>query len=188
MNNALRILTALDGHLNAPVDLTLYGKAALLLGLPDAPAEFGYSRDVDGVLWLGQAEELAAGTNFWQALEQVNAEFEAEGLYMTHLFEEDQVILRPQWRQWRVPIRQDFGHLSLHRLSDLDLLLSKLMRDDPVDFGDAKFIVDRGRLSRNEIEAACAEARLPDDPDVVAEYRKALERFRPWLAGRGGGI
>jgi hypothetical protein len=61
MSNAERILRALDSHLNQVVELTLYGRAALQLGFPNPPEEYARSHDVDVVLWLGQAEELAAG-------------------------------------------------------------------------------------------------------------------------------
>ena len=64
-NNAARILEALDGHLDSAVELTLYGRAALQLGFADPLDEFAFSRDIDAVFWLGQAEELAESTNFW---------------------------------------------------------------------------------------------------------------------------
>lgn len=66
VSNAALILSELDARLSGPVDLTLYGRAALHLGFPDAPPEYASSFDVDGVLWLGQAEDLAAHTNFWE--------------------------------------------------------------------------------------------------------------------------
>ncbi len=102
MTNAEKILDALDARLNGPVELTLYGRAALVLGFANPPAAYTRSRDVDAVLWLGQAEQLAEQTNFWTAIEEVNARFSTDDLYLSHLFTEDQVILRPDWRQWRV--------------------------------------------------------------------------------------
>jgi len=38
------------------------------------------SRDVDAVLWLGQAEELQEKTNFWEAIERVNQELSDQEL------------------------------------------------------------------------------------------------------------
>ena len=55
MTNAERILAELDQRLEASVDLTLYGRAALSLGFESPPAEFAQSMDVDAVLALGQA-------------------------------------------------------------------------------------------------------------------------------------
>ena len=58
MTNAEQILSLLDSELTSRVELTLYGRAALYLGFPNAPRDHALSRDVDAVLWLGQAEEL----------------------------------------------------------------------------------------------------------------------------------
>lgn len=55
MNNAKRILACLDRKLNAHIDLTLYGRAAIVLGFECPPDEYALSRDVDAVLWKGQA-------------------------------------------------------------------------------------------------------------------------------------
>ena len=57
------------------------------------------------------------------------------------------MILRPSWRQARLPVAGRWQRLKLWRLDDLDLLLSKLMRDDPQDRRDALFIVQAARLS-----------------------------------------
>ena len=35
--------------------------------------------------------------DFWQAVERTNAELESDGLYLTHLFREVDVILQPDW-------------------------------------------------------------------------------------------
>ena len=86
MTNAERLLCALDDLLDHSVDLTLYGRAALQLGFENPPAEFAASRDVDAVLWLGQAEELASTGNFWQAIDEVNNRFADQELYISHLF------------------------------------------------------------------------------------------------------
>jgi len=44
------------------------------------------SRDVDAVMWLGQAEELAERTNFWDVIEEVNTLFADQELYISHFF------------------------------------------------------------------------------------------------------
>ena len=151
VNNALVILDALDRLLDGPVDLTLYGRAALALGFPDPPEEYAWSRDIDVVLRLEQAEQLNEKTNFWQAVEAVNRDLADQELYVSHFFEEDQVILRPDWRQARVRIRGAWRNLELYRLGDADLLLSKLMRDDPIDQADARFIVARAGFTREDV-------------------------------------
>lgn len=118
MSNSLRLLKRLDELLDSPVELTLYGRAALELGFSNPKLEYSRSLDVDIVLWIGQAEELDKTGNFWQALDQLNREFDVDGLYISHLFEESQVILSRQWRKRRVAIPLSFSRLNLFRLSD----------------------------------------------------------------------
>ncbi len=177
LKSAVRILHALDPLLDAPVDLTLYGRAALALGFPDPPEEYAWSRDVDAVLWTGQAEELNEKTNFWDAVDKVNRALAGEDLYISHFFEEDQVILRPQWKQERIRIPGPWKNLDLYRLGDLDLLLSKLMRDDPIDQADARFIVSRAGLDRGQIEQAIRSARVPDIPEILEQFQRASRRL-----------
>ena len=181
-SNAQRILAALDSRLNAIVELTLYGRAALHLGFPNPPEEFALSLDVGAVFWLGQAQELADRSNFWDAVERTNLELAEQGLYASHFFEETQVILRPSWRQARIRIPGNWKRLHIWRLSDPDLLLSKLMRDDPQDQRDAFFIVEAGHLTNESIREALAQARVPD----IAEIREQFERCGKKLLGRLG--
>lgn len=177
VNNALLILDALDRRLDTPVDLTLYGRAALALGFPNPPEEYAWSRDVDVVLWLEQAEELNEKTNFWQAVEAVNRALADQELYVSHFFEEDQVILRPNWRQARVRIPGPWKNLELYRLGDADLLLSKLMRDDPIDQADARFILSRAGFAREDVEQTLRSARVPEIPEIVEQFHQATERL-----------
>ena len=177
MSPAKRILAALDGKLNCAVELTLYGRAAIQLGFDKPPAEAALSRDVDAVLWLGQAEELEASTNFWEAVDEINREFAGDGFYISHLFTEDQVVLRPEWRSSRSPIIGGWKKLTVWRLGDADLFLSKLMRDDPLDRADADFIVRQGRLNAEEIREAIRAARVPEVPEVREQFAQCIHRF-----------
>ena len=173
MTNAQRILALLDVRLTSKVELTLYGRAALHLGFPDAPKEYALSRDVDAVLWLGQAEELGEKTNFWDAIEHVNQELADQELYISHFFTESQVILLPDWYRNRVPLEGEWEHLDLYRLGNMDLLLSKLMRDDPIDRADAKFIARVSGLKASALTAAMAEARIPEAPEIHEQFELA---------------
>ena len=170
MNNAERILHLLDRKLEHDVELTLYGRAALQLGFDSPPDEFAWSKDVDAVLWLGQAEELASTTTFWDAVQALNEELADKGLYISHFFTEDQIILLPDWRAKRVHLPGPWNHLDLYRLGNADLLLSKLMRDDPIDQADARFIYDRSGFSRREIEQIIARARVPDAAEIKEQF------------------
>lgn len=177
MSNAERLLNRLDVLLDTTVDLTLYGRAALLLGYPDPKREYALSLDVDAVLWIGQAEALERNGNFWEALEQINDEFEEDGLYMTHLFDEDQVILRPNWRDERVVLPGNYRHLAIHRLGDADLMLSKMMRYDPTDLDDLAFVIERSGFAPAEVGVIINTARLPDSEEI----REQFDLCRSWL-------
>ena len=182
MTNAQRILTLLDAKLTSQIELTLYGRAALHLGFPDAPKEHALSRAVDAVLWLGQAEELNDKTNFWEAIEQVNQELTDQELYISHFFTESQVILLPDWRSNRVRIPGSWNHLDLYRLGNIDLLLSKLMRDDPIDRADAQFIVRVSNLGISDITNAIDRARVPDSPEIQEQLEQASSKLLKTLA------
>ena len=177
MNNAETILTVLDNHLKAPVELTLYGRAALQLGFTEPLSEYAQSMDVDGVLWLGQAEELLHAGNFWTAIDLTNRELAPKGLYISHFFEESQLILTPQWRQYRAPLKGSWQHLHLMRLGDKDLFLTKLMRYDPIDVADAQFILDHSGMSSADIRALIEAARVPDIPEIQEQFALCSKRF-----------
>lgn len=181
MSNADKILCRLDELLETNVDLTLYGRAALLLGYSSPKREYALSLDVDAVLWIGQAEELERNGNFWEALAQINEEFEADGLYMTHLFDEDQVVLRPDWREKRVRIERTFRRLMLYRLADDDLLLSKMMRYDPTDLDDLAFVIGQSGYDAARVAGIVEKARLPDSEEI----REQFVLCRAWLVRQG---
>lgn len=175
--NARLILAELDKRLDSAVELTLYGRAAIQLGFPNPPPDTYLSLDVDAVLWIGQAEELNETTNFWEAVDQVNQSLAEQGLYISHFFTEDMVVLRPGWRSARVKIAGGWTKLRLYRLADMDLLLSKLMRDDPQDQQDALFIVQAAALSREQLDQGLREARLPKIPEVAEQFAAASRRL-----------
>lgn len=180
MDNARKLLTRLDELLITPVELTIYGRAALQLGFAHPKPEYLRSQDVDVVLWLGQAEELSATGNFWEALGQLNREFDTAGLYLSHLFDENQVILSPRWRTRRIPVNLPLTHLTIMRLSDPDLALSKLMRYDPIDLDDLRFIISAGNLSADLLRREIAAARIPDSPEIQEQF----ELCKKWLLDR----
>lgn len=161
--------------------LTLYGRAALSLGYPNPKPDYALSLDVDAVLWIGQAETLERESNFWSALEQVNAAFESDGLYMTHLFDEDQVVLRATWREKRVVVSGSYENLKLYRLADADLLLSKMMRYDPTDLDDLCFVIEQSSLAPKDIAHIVEQARLPESEEIEEQFALC----RAWLVRQG---
>jgi len=177
VNRAEVILATLNRHLESRVELTLYGRAAMALGFAEAPPEFGLSLDVDGVLWNGQAEELLEQTDFWSAVERANAELAHSKLYISHLFQEDQIVLTPRWRAKRMPLPGEWNHLALYRLGNEDLFLSKLMRMDPQDLADARFIANRAGWTPSQIRTILSEARVPDIPEIREQFDLCSREF-----------
>lgn len=177
VNNAERILSALDAKLNKPVELTLYGRAAFVLGFKNTPRDFARSKDIDAILWIGQADELERTTNFWEAIEDVNRACRDQELYISHLFEENQVVITPGWKDQRVPIDGPWKKLRVYRLSDADLFLSKLMRNDPQDIADAKFVVGRAKWNQNTIARIISSARVPDIPEIREQFFICVAHF-----------
>jgi hypothetical protein len=171
MTNADTILSTLDGLLDQPVDITIYGRAALQLGFTRQRPEYAVSMDVDVVLWSDQAEILAGTTSFWDAVEETNRRLASGGLYISHFFDETQVILTPEWRSQRLPVQGPWRKLILHRLGNGDLLLSKMMRVDPQDLDDARFIIRESGLTSNDIRSLVARARIPDSAELREQFQ-----------------
>ena len=173
MNNPLRILQTLDRHLTAPVELTLFGRAALALGYAGSPAAFATTQDVDAILplsWLAAADE---NLDFWQAQQRTNAELEPDGLYITHLFRELEIILTPDWLTRRVPIRLELPRLNLFRPATLDLILTKMARGDENDLADIRFLLQQEPLTGEQLRAVFQRARVPDVPEIQELFRAA---------------
>ncbi|MBI2926285.1 MAG: hypothetical protein HYY24_11340 [Verrucomicrobia bacterium] len=177
MDNASLILQTLDGHLNHPARLILYGRAAIQLGFTDPPRDVAASKDVDAIIPRGDLAELSADVGFWDAQEATNAELRPKGLYITHLFRADQIFLRRDWEQHLVPItRPPTRWLRLFRPATLDLILTKMMRgDDPQDMADIAFLIRHDHITPAQIEGAFTEAVIPD----LVELRDAFERAKP---------
>src|ERR1039458_7939188 len=106
MNNPLRILQTLDRHLAASAEITLFGRAALALGYTASPTAFSATRDVDLILPLSWPAAENENLDFWEAQQRSNVELQSDGLYLTHLFRELEIILTPDWlsRRIRLPL------------------------------------------------------------------------------------
>jgi hypothetical protein len=159
------------------VSLVVYGRAGIVLGFEDAPEAVKLTLAVDGIIPMSQIEVFRSDNNFWDSQEATNRELEKDGLYITHLFEADQVFLRRDWEQHLIPItRPPTRWLRLFRPATLDLILTKMMRgDDPQDLADVEFLIRHDRITPAQIESALAAAVLPD----LVELRDAFERAKP---------
>ena len=182
-DNPTEVLLTLDRELDHEVSLVLFRRAALYLGFADAPEEFGTTQDVDGIIRLSQLPVLMEDHEFWEAQERANHILEPRGLYITHLFCEDQVFLRPEWEQSLVPVmRPETRWLRLFRPHAVDLILTKMMRgNDSQDMEDVAFLVRKGGITRKEMELAFQEVQMPDLPELRDAFARALPRVREIL-------
>ena len=177
MINAERILHALDRYLDHEVSLVIFGRAAIALGFEDPPQATTQTLDVDGIIPVSQVAQFREDGNFWDAQQETNRELQKDGLYITHLFEADQIFLRRDWEDHLVPVtRPSTRWLRLFRPATLDLILTKMMRgDDPQDMSDIHFLIARGQVTPAQLESALANAVIPD----LMELREAFERTKP---------
>ena len=166
MNNPLRILQTLDRHLTGPAELTLFGRAALALGYPGSPAGFAATHDVDAILPLSWLAANDQNLDFWQAQQRTNAELEPDGLYITHLFRELDIILIPDWVTRRVPVALECRRLVVFRPSTLDLILTKMARGDENDLADIRFLLRQEPLACEQLRDAFKRARVPNVPEI----------------------
>ena len=174
VNNPLHILQTLDRHLDHPVELTLYGRAAMALGFPSHESRHETTQDVDAIIPLGQLDDLRADEQFWAARDATNAELAKQGLYLTHLFTEMDVFLLPDWLNRRVSIPQTFAHLKLFRPAAVDLILTKMMRGaDREDLSDIEFVLKQEPVTETELRTAFGRVRLPEIRELHDAFRAA---------------
>lgn len=133
-------------------------------------------------------DQIVNDEPFWDARDSVNADFEGEGLYITHFFQEDQVFLRPDWESHVVSIvRPPTRWLRLFRPHTVDLILTKMMRgDDALDMDDIAFMVRHDGITADQMEPAFASVRIPDVVELHDAFQKALPVVRDIL--RRGGV
>ena len=182
-DNPSEILSTLDKELSETASLVLYGRAAICLGFEGIDEAHLATQDVDAILTIGQLEEFDADREFWYAVERTNQLLEPRGLYITHLFPEDLVFLRPDWHEHILPVlRPPTRHLKLCRPHTIDLILTKMMRgDDPQDMEDIAFMVRHDGITREEMEPAFANVRMPDVVELHDAFARALPLVRAIL-------
>jgi len=149
------------------------------MGFDHVPEAVGRSLDMDVILRFSHAAELEADDQFWDAQAEVNAVLEKQGLYITHLFQEDQVFLRPEREQHIVPVLR---WLKLFRPATIDLILTKMMRgDDPQDMADVDFLIRHDHITPEQMEPAFATVRMPDIQELHDAFDRALPVVRSLL-------
>jgi hypothetical protein len=174
MSNPLQILRVLDKNLSHKISLVIYGRGAIALGFANPPLETEQTGDVDGIIPMAQLDVLNHDDSFWESLEKTNREIEPQGLYMTHLFQEDQVILRPNWFEEKVRVPIDLTNIEVYRPATIDLILTKMMRgDDPQDMADLRFLIRAGGITKQLLSVAFSVAQVPEIEEIDAAFRKA---------------
>jgi hypothetical protein len=180
-SNTLRILATLDKYLSSEIDLVVYGKSALHL-LFEGDSRISLTNDVDLIVPELQVQVFDKRIDFWDALEKTNQDLEKPSLYLTHIFDEKQIILHPNWYSNKVKIRTDkLNYLNIFVPSPLDLILTKMMRVDPLDRSDIVFIFENAEIKSKELRAYCIEAVCPDQEEI----RYAFENNKAWLSEHG---
>lgn len=178
MSQPEQIIRVLDSHLTQPARLIIYGRAALALGYPCPLPAFHSTMDVDAILPEVEMSSIEADDSFWTGIENTNHELLSSGLYVTHLFADSQVILRPDWLDHIVSIPlEGLQFLSLFRPSTEDLILTKMMRIDPQDRGDIDFLLQNSRIDALSLTPLLESAKVPDIPEI----REAFAQNSTWL-------
>lgn len=147
------------------------------MGFPSAP-ELGLTLNVDAILPAAEMEAIERDDQFWEALDRTNEDLEPQGLYLTHLFADNQIILSGDWLEHLVAIPLDgLCHLQLLRPSTGDLILTKMMRIDPQDRTDIQYLLTQLSASDPPVADLMKRACIPE----LEEIRHAFEANRAWL-------
>lgn len=180
LNRPLKILSTLDTLLNKSVEIVLIGRAALALGYSSPKEAFFSTMDVDSIISESYLPEIESNLDFWEANEKLNHILESEDLYFTHIFEEKQVIIRPQWNLNKVRLYKDkFEKIELYRPHTYDLILTKMMRNDPEDFEDISFLLDQlSEIEITELPNQVQKARVPDIPEIQELFQDSIKTLK----------
>lgn len=175
--NPDRIIKTLDKNLQHAVEITLFGRAALALGFSSPIAEWGNTLDIDIIVPKHLSESIEHDEQFWEAIETTNAQLAESGLFVAHIFDEEQLIIRPGWYGHRERIDLPaIEHILVYRPAAIDLILTKMARaEDPEDRQDIIMLISREQLNPGAIRDAIAEARVPDLPDILEQFNKSKE-------------
>ena len=178
MRNCEFILETLDKCLSHQLDVTLHLLGGAALDLVYDIERF--SEDVDCICAMAETPAIDSDT-FQDALAKANSLLEPRGLYLTHIFDEDELVHLPDWVARLTPSPAGcptFRHLSYDAVSGEDIILSKITRFDEKDRLD---IEDLMRVCA--IDKAAIDALIPSVvvPDVWAEtWKTGLTKWRDW--------
>ena len=177
--NPIKILKALDSHLTDSIELVVYGKSAIYLLFPE-DEKIGVTNDLDLIVPEVKISVFDKRLDFWDAVEKTNKELENLGLYLSHIFDEHQIILHPDWFKSKIEIESmSFKNLSVFTPNPLDLIITKMMRVDPQDRNDILLILEKSSIQEKDLFKRIDEAVCPD----IAEIKDAFAQNVAWLKG-----
>lgn len=175
-SNPIIILTELNRLLNQQVELNIFGASALNLGFSGNIGE--KTRDVDLIIPAEDVPKVEANMDFWDAKERLNRNLEEQDLYISHVFEDRQIILTKDWVSRRVPIHLPLlDRITAFRPSTEDLLLSKMMRNDAEDKHHITFLLQQGGFSDGFLQDLFNRADIPD----IQEIRDIFSALQGWV-------
>ncbi|HWL53223.1 MAG TPA: DUF6036 family nucleotidyltransferase [Chthoniobacteraceae bacterium] len=180
MNNAQRIVAVLDRHLTTDIEIIVFGSAAMMLDpMGSDHLKARQTNDVDIIIPSQLELMIEANEDFWNAIEAANREMEPDGLYISHIFPEQEVTLTPEWQNHLMflPIA-GLERLKVWRPRMLDLIVSKMGRGDAMDLEDVRQMV---RLEREVFGSRVTSAELMAAADraiVPAVYREIFPKAR----------
>jgi hypothetical protein len=157
-------MATLDRHLTAETHLVVFGSAALLLDPTFSERLVGkITNDVDLIIPSENMLAVESDKQFWAAQEKTNRELEPDGLYLTHIFPEEEIVLAPEWKtRTKVLTHPTLRHLRLMRPDTCDLIVSKMGRGDAKDIEDVKTMLQLEFTPSFAIEGAANVAHVPE--------------------------
>jgi hypothetical protein len=168
VNPAHTIAAALDRHLTAPTKIIVFGSAALLLDRRFAERLQGrVTNDIDIIIPASSEMSVDADASFWGAIDAVNKELARDGLYISHIFPERDVVLSANWHEYLQAVDAPFERLAITRPRMLDLILSKMGRGDAQDVDDVRKMLRLEHavtglpITPTDIATAAANANVP---------------------------
>jgi hypothetical protein len=179
--NSAFILDTLDQCLDRKLEVTLH-----LLGGAALDLVYGiqrFSEDVDCLCTMTEARTIDSD-QFQSALLKANKVLEPLGLYLTHIFDEGELVHLPDWTTRLTPPPPDaptFRHVDYDAVSAEDIILSKFTRFDEKDRLDIEDLMRVRGLSREAIDALIPSVVVPG---VWTEtWEAGLKKWRAWAAG-----
>jgi len=180
MRNSEFILSTLDECLDRRLDVRLH-----LLGGAALDLVYGierFSEDVDCFCALTEARAIDSDP-FQNALANANEVLEPRGLYLTHIFDENELVHLPDWTSRLTPPPSDaptFCRFDYDAVSAEDIILSKFTRFDEKDRLDIEDLMRVRAVTREVIDALIPSVVVPDV--WIETWETGLRKWRTWAS------